>query len=87
MANMGRTIDRWAFVVGASVGMFWVYVVGTAMNLHTSLMLSWSVAMYVTCPVIRVILLTWWLVPLLNGASYVLMLIGVRALLGLRVSN
>jgi hypothetical protein len=89
MASMSRVIYRWAILVGllgALAGMFWVYVVAAAMNLYTTLTPGWTAAMYVTCPVIRIINWGWWLVPLLNGAFYALVLTGVRTLLRQRIS-
>jgi hypothetical protein len=70
--------------MGAAVGIFWIYSAGTAMNLRTTLVPSWTRAMYLTCSVIRLIFLEWWLVPLANGIVYALIFPGVRTLFRLR---
>lgn len=70
---MEHSLNRWAIAIGAlgcAIGLFWVFIVGTAMSLYTDLTPGWNVGMYATCPVIRLIWVAWWLVPISNGALY-----------------
>jgi hypothetical protein len=78
---MRQFLNRWTIALGALgsvVGLFWVFVVGTAVNLYTNLTTGWNAAMYATCPVIRLIFVAWWLVPIVNGLLYLGLSSGIR---------
>jgi hypothetical protein len=67
-------MKRWpivtAVIAGAITGLLSVIYVGTAINLGTSLTATATVMLFITCPVVYAIWLSWWLVPVLNGMLY-----------------
>jgi hypothetical protein len=59
-----------AAVLGATVGVGWVMVLGAVGNPGSSLTSPWNAIMWGSCPPVGVIRTAWWLVPLLNGVLY-----------------
>jgi hypothetical protein len=67
---MKKTITI-AAVIGVTVGIFWVSVVGAVLNPYTPLTPVWTAIMWASCPPILAIRTAWWLIPVLNGILYV----------------
>jgi hypothetical protein len=59
-----------AALLGATVGVGWVVVLGAVGNAGSSLASLWSVIMWASCPPAGAIRTDWWLVPVLNGVLY-----------------
>jgi hypothetical protein len=59
-----------AALLGATVGVGWLMVLGAVGNLGSSLALPWNAIMWVSCPPAGVLRTAWWLVPILNGVLY-----------------
>jgi hypothetical protein len=59
-----------AAVLGATVGVGWVMVLGAVVNPGSSLTSPWKAIMWASCPPVGVIRTAWWLVPILNGVLY-----------------
>jgi hypothetical protein len=60
-------------VLGASVGLFWVAVLQTAINNPRSFQGDgWMPVAFLTCPFVEMFLIAWWLVPISNAFLYAL---------------
>jgi hypothetical protein len=59
-----------AALLGATVGVGWLMVLGAVGNLGSSLTPPWNAIMWVSCPPAGVLRTAWWLVPILNGVLY-----------------
>jgi hypothetical protein len=57
-------------VIGVIIGGFWVSAIGAALNGGVAFAKIWNLLIYITCPVIPVIWLNAWLVPICNGLLY-----------------
>jgi len=57
-------------LIGVSVGVCWVMVLGALFNFYSPLRPPWNAIMWASCPPIHAIQTAWWLVPILNGLLY-----------------
>jgi hypothetical protein len=78
-ASMKKAITI-AAVIGVNVGIFWVSIVAARPSIYTPLTPVWTAIMWASCPPIAAMRTAWWLVPILNGILYVVVVGSVRFL-------
>jgi hypothetical protein len=59
-----------AALIGVSIGVCWVMILGAVLNSYSPLRAPWNAIMWASCPSVCAIRTAWWLVPLLNGILY-----------------
>jgi hypothetical protein len=67
--SMKRYALTIAAVIGGFIGFYWVSVAG-AMSEGFRMGPVWFWVLYITCPMIDVVRIQWWLVPVLNAGLY-----------------
>jgi hypothetical protein len=58
-----------AAMIGATVGLVWMYLAGAALAYGVSFSTLWNLAAYITCPVIILVGLRFW--PVILGNSFI----------------
>jgi hypothetical protein len=59
-----------AAIIGAMVACGWMFLAGAALGYGVPLSTPWNLAVYISCPMIRVLRLNFWPVVLGNAALY-----------------
>ncbi len=57
-------------LIGVSVGVCWVTILGAIFHLYSPLHAPWNAIMLASCPPLWAFRATWWLAPILNGLFY-----------------